>query len=304
MSQFISNSVSTSTNNVCFSVSEKNDNLYDNTNMRMKMATRYQSKTRKYSEQEMEVAEFLVNMAEGGRFNSRTKNTKDYSIYFEDICPETEKILAKQEQDDEDYVPISDDNDEQEDLVQSFEARNEKTTRVEQDDGDEDYVPQDDDNEEDDDVMFFENVYIHEHSKYYNMKMKFEDERDEDYNPDTDSDFIDEDDDALYFENVYYDPVEAKKENECSGIDYMFWNNYAKNLEKGTYVNDEYEDSDESSDYEYHSEDDTEHEYDYSGDEDDAEFESETTVIQDRARTYSVEHDYDSSSDYVPSDDE
>lgn len=299
MSQFISNSVST--NNVCFSVSEKNDNLYDNTNMRMKMATRSQSKTRKYSEEEMEVAEFLVNMTESGRFNSRTKNTKDYSIYFEDICPETEKILAKQEHDDEDYVPISDENDEQEDFVWSSE---DKIKNKMSKDEDEDYVPQDDDNEEHDDAMFFENVYIHQHSKYYDMKMEFEDERDEDYNPDTDSDFIDEDDDALYFENVYYDPIEAEKENECSGIDYMFWNNYAKNLEKGTYMNDEYEDSDESSEYEYHSEDDTEHECDYSGNDDDSEFESETTVIQERARTYSTDDDYDSSSDYVPSDDE
>lgn len=291
MSNVTMNSVSTS-NNVIFSVSEKNDNLDYNKNMGMRMMTRSQMKSRKYSEEEMEVVEFITNMAQDGRFNARIKNSKDYSIYFEDICPETERVLAKEERNDEDYIPCCDvdGDDENNDMAKTvtdmeFAWDNEVDSR----DSDEDYIPECDedfDDEEDDDTLYFENVFIHDNSKYYNMKMEFENEHDDEYQPDTDHDYTEEDDDALYFENV---DMELQKEKVT------------------------YEDSDESSDYEYHSEDDTEHEFDYSGDEDEEdelveEFVEQTeknvVVHPERGRTYSIEDDYDTSSDYAPSDDE
>jgi hypothetical protein len=213
--------------------------------------------TFKYSDEEFEVAEFLTNITKkyteqlkSGNVSVTRNNKNDYSIYFEDITPDVEKVLEQMDKKDEDYIFEEDEYDLQKEWGGEstmddthYDDIGEASMECHEDDCDEDYIPTkkecDDMDEVEDMKMYYENVFIHPKTQEFIKKTAF----------------------MTQFEG------EAE------------------------------EDSDASSDYEYDSGDESETEQYAMLDNED--IESVATVIQD-----SPEDDYDSSSDYYPSDEE
>lgn len=204
----------------------------------------------KYSDEEIEVAKFLTNITkkytenlQSGNVSVTRNNKSDYSIYFEDISPDVEKVLEQMDKKDEDYIFEEDEYDLQQEWGGESTKDETHFDAITEDDYDEDYIPTqkeiDDMDEVEDMKMYYENVFIHPKSQAFIKKteymMQFEDEAEED--------------------------------------------------------------SDASSDYEYDSGDESETEQYAMLDNED--IESIATIIRD-----SPEDDYDSSSDYYPSDEE
>lgn len=206
--------------------------------------------TLKYSDEEIEVAKFLTNITkkytenlQSGNVSVTRNNKSDYSIYFEDISPDVEKVLEQMDKKDEDYIFEEDEYDLQKEWGGESTKNETQFDAITEDDYDEDYIPTqkeiDDMDEVEDMKMYYENVFIHPKSQEFIKKTEF----------------------MILFED------EAE------------------------------EDSDASSDYEYDSGDESETEQYAMLDNED--IESIATIVRD-----SPEDDYDSSSDYYPSDEE